>query len=46
MVNIDNGKIKAEYVYWLLLKLAIFLVKYDEWRNMKENCWKYDDIEY
>ena len=44
VINIDDGKIDEKYMYWLLAKLEIFLVKGDEWKEI-ETCWEYDDID-
>jgi len=44
VINIDNGKIDEKWLYWLLAKLEIFLVKNDEWKDI-EKCWEYDDID-
>jgi len=40
-IDIDTGKIKENYLCWLLLKMDIFLVKTEFWKPI-EKCW--DDI--
>merc|ERR1712228_99305 len=43
VIDIDSGMIDEKWMYWMLEKLEIFLIKTEEWKEI-EKCWDYDDI--
>ena len=43
VIDIDTGKIDEEWMYWLLEKLEILLIKTEDWKDI-EQCWDYDEI--
>eukprot|EP00484_Ammonia_sp_Unknown_P022544 CAMPEP_0197046204 /NCGR_PEP_ID=MMETSP1384-20130603/21940_1 /TAXON_ID=29189 /ORGANISM="Ammonia sp." /LENGTH=404 /DNA_ID=CAMNT_0042477949 /DNA_START=55 /DNA_END=1269 /DNA_ORIENTATION=- len=41
VIDIDTGAVSEEYMFWLLHKLDIFVLKDEQWKEI-EKCWEYD----